>query len=370
MNAQPTPEEARFSAFLRSPIHARAYEARFAPGAEGTGSTGGYTVPQRFLADVVHQMRESQTLLKAYELWESEHGEVTNRPTYAQFATAGSSLSENTQVTANPAITFAQQAWPLAPTYSAEIVVSNQLLMDAFRYPDLSTGNFGASGIERNPNSVVYEAEGAPVINGYRNDSLDALIASNLGEALGRSLAPVAQTALYSTISGVGASSGQNGGYLSLTAATAVTFSTGATTELAANTINLDTAAQMLTAVDAAYLDGAAYYFSQAQWAGLIRQVDAQKHINIDPGLGLQLYGFPVILTSQTDPAVASTVSGPVFGNLRAALTLRIAGGGFVLLRSHERYAEFLQTAYIGALRADVQTRDARAVVGVRYAAT
>jgi hypothetical protein len=40
------------------------------------------------------------------------------------------------------------------------------------------------------------------------------------------------------------------------------------------------------------------------------------------------------------------------------------------LLRSNEKYAEFLEMYYHTALRADVQARDSRALVGVKYAAS
>jgi len=150
-----------------------------------------------------------------------------------------------------------------------------------------------------------------------------------------------------------------------------VSYITGAaSTELIQNTINLDTAALMISALDAAYLPGAAFYFSSQQWAKLIRPVDAQKHLQIDPGLDHRLFGYPVVITSQTSAATASTVSGPVFGDLSAAMTLRVADGGINLLRSTEKYAEWLQTYFRATLRADVATRDARAVVGVKYAAT
>lgn len=51
-------------------------------------------------------------------------------------------------------------------------------------------------------------------------------------------------------------------------------------------------------------------------------------------------------------------------------MTLRIADGQISLLRSHERYADFGQMYYRSHVRADVQPRDARAVVGLKYAAT
>lgn len=83
-----------------------------------------------------------------------------------------------------------------------------------------------------------------------------------------------------------------------------------------------------------------------------------------------KLYNIPVVVTSQTLPATASTVSGPVLGDLSAAMTLRVANDSIVLLRSHEKYAEFLDMYYRASLRAEVGTRDARAVVGVKYAAS
>ena len=101
----------------------------------------------------------------------------------------------------------------LAPTY-ALYTASNQLVQDAF-----------------NPLNV-------PRAGGSM--TLEALVSSALGESLGRAVAPVAQASLYSTINGVGATSGGNGGFVTLTAATPINFATGsATTELAANTITL-----------------------------------------------------------------------------------------------------------------------------------
>jgi HK97 family phage major capsid protein len=104
------------------------------------------------------------------------------------------------------------------------------------------------------------------------------------------------------------------------------------------------------------------------QWAGILRQVDSQKHVQIDPGTGtLKLYTYPVVLTSQASAAAASTTSGPVFGDLKSAMTLRAVTPLDRILRSTEKYAELLQTYYQAVLRADVQPRDVRAVVGVKF---
>ena len=238
---------------------------------------------------------------------------------------------------------LSQQTWGQSPLYNGYWTVSNQLIQDAFR--------------AASPGST-------PGVSTF-----DELVARYLSESLGRVVAPVAATALYAAINAVGASSSQNGGYVSLTAATPVSYITGsASTELIQNTINIDTAAQMIGALDVAYLPGAAFYFSSQQWQNLIRQVDSNKHLQIDPGLDHRLFGYPVVLTSQTSTAAPSAVAGPVFGDLEAAMTMRV--GEQHVLRSTERFADYLQTFFLAILRADFQVRDSRAVVGVKYAST
>jgi HK97 family phage major capsid protein len=165
------------------------------------------------------------------------------------------------------------------------------------------------------------------------------------------------------------------GGFLTLGAATAVNFASGASTELASNTISLDSAAQMMVALDAAYLasPNCAWYFTPVQWAGILRQVsstDKKSQLVANEAGARTLYSIPVVLTSQTLTATASTVGGPILGDLSKAMTLRTVPSQFQLLRSTERYAEKAQTYFRAVLRADVATRDPRAAVTVKYAAS
>ena len=104
-----TPEDIRFVNWLRSTGHERAFESRAA--GEGTGSAGGFWVPTRFYADVIYYMREYDGFLKAFEPWESSHGEAYNRVAYSEF-TAASAVSENSPITEGPEPTMYQQAWP------------------------------------------------------------------------------------------------------------------------------------------------------------------------------------------------------------------------------------------------------------------
>jgi hypothetical protein len=346
-------EVRELNAWLAAPQHARIFENRAA--AEATGSAGGFTVPPRFSSALIHQLREFDGFLNAFELWESPHGEAFTRPSYSQFSTAVAQTSENTSFTDGPYPVLTNQAWPLAPTYAASFTASYQLVQDAF-----------IEGQTRRGGSFNADNSGAP-----QNRALDEWVSAALGESLGRVIAPVGSAALYAGIAAVGATSGQNGGYITLAAATPVTFITGAaSTELIQNTISIDNAALMLAALDVSYLPGAAWYFSSQQWTNLIRQVDSNKHLQIDPGLGLKLFDLPVFLTSQTTSAVASTVSGPVLANMKAAMTLRIPQGSMTLLKSGEKYAEYLQQWFRASIRAGVAVRDARAMVGVRYGAS
>jgi HK97 family phage major capsid protein len=330
--AQRTPREARFSSWLRAREHSWAFEDRAA--SEGTPTAGGNLVPPGFNKSIVHYMRDFDSLYGSFEVWDSDDfGSTVVRPVYTQFS-AASTDTENAVIAEGPEPVIAQQSWPLCPTYAATYTASFQLVDDA--------------GID-----------------------FDRWVASALGESLGRAIAPVAATGMYNVINAQGAAS-DSGGYLALTAATPVTFGTGAaTTELAAKTISIDTAGQLCGLIDEAYLPNCSWYMSRAQWSGVLRQVDSSKRNQVNVSAEEKtLFGYPVVLSASLSSAAASTVSGPVFGDLQAAMTLRIVKGSMALLRSHEKFAEYAQMYFRLAARMDVAGRDARALVGVKYAAT
>lgn len=339
---------------------------------EGTLSGGGDLVPVRFYRDVIRQAREYDGFVNAFELFESKHGDAMNRPVAAFFDPA-SKPSENGQITEGPYPTLSQQAWGQAKTYGARFIASNQLIQDAFRntLPSAGWSATPVQGIDAG-HPVGVGTSAAPYVSPTPDAQLDALISSGLGESLGRAMAPDAQALVYATVGAAAVT--DSGGYVQLGTATPVTFSVGAaTTELAANTISLDTAGQMLAALDEAYLPSSAWYFSREQWSAFIRQADANKHLQYQPSSGrMSLYNLPVVLTSQVTDLTASTVSGPVLGDLRAAFTQRIVMDptGIYFMRSIETYAEYLRTLYRMAIRGDFAVRDSRAVVGVQAAAS
>lgn len=220
MAAQRSPEEAReearFHAFLRSPGHERAYEARFAPQQESALGQGGAIVPPRFSAAVIHAAKEFSNLLRDFEVWESAHGETYTRATYSQFS-PGQAQTENTNWTQGPAVTYGQQSWGYCPTYVADYTATYQLLRDSFAYPDAAEGSGFNSDSYLRPDvngAVGGFPQSAPVVKPTSAAAFAAHVAAVLGEGIGRAIAPAA-TAVFAAISAQGAwAAGNSGGYV------------------------------------------------------------------------------------------------------------------------------------------------------------
>lgn len=326
----------------------------------------GDLVFEKFVGDVIYQAKECAAFLSAAEHWESADGNETVRPIASSF-TAGNAQDEGTAATDGPYPVLGEgQSWPQCPTFTTANSVSWQLQQDAFRLPMPTEDKqrwHNAPHVSHT-GSVAYSA---PFIDGPENDAYDAYLSKLMGEALGRKLAPVAQSALYAMISGVGATSGGNGGYVALSAADTVTIGGASTSGVTANTASIDVLARLMGALDAAYEGpNTAFYMSKAQVQGLIRQqAGTSGPLQMLPNEELRLWGRPVVVTSQVKDVAASGLS-VLYGDLSRALTLRTVRGGVVLIRSNERNAEFAQTYYRFVLRADVAGRDPRAVVAVK----
>jgi predicted phage gp36 major capsid-like protein len=309
-----TTEEVRFTRFLSAPRH----EIR-AMG-ESTGSDGGFLVPQRFYEVLIGQMREYGKLMAAFELWETEDGETYERPVFAQFG-AAAATAENTQMTDSPLPTLAQQSWGQTPMYPADFPASWQLVQDSFRYPT------PASGWAASPASP---GNSAPLVVPAPHPALDQFVAKALGKFLGRSIAPVTQSALYAAILAAGAVS-DSGGFLALTTSTPITWTvapaSGAATELGQNTVTLDTAAQMIEAVDEAYLDNASFYMSRKQWVGVQRQVSAtDKKVQVNVSSGRQMLYGCLEYTSSHAPTSSEMTTTKGAGHLVvSSLTRRLS---------------------------------------------
>jgi HK97 family phage major capsid protein len=342
-----TAEEKAFSNYLRSGTAGS--ELRTSGMSEGTGNAGGFLVPQGFWQNLQVAEKVYGGLSNDFDQLETSDGRVMPYPTINPTAIVGSYVSENTQV-GFTTYTFGNgmlYAWMLN---SGVILASLQLVQDsAF--------------------------------------NTDSFVSDRVGESIGRKMAveavsgagPSAQaaTGINPSLGAFQAVSGASGGYLGLGTATSVkTFAapTGAT-ELVGNVLSPATCFNMIAGVDPAYWEGAAFYMNATQALNERQVVDSNGRplLNYDNGwadgaIGT-IAGFPVKVVNEVPNLVASTLGGPIFGNMKHAMVQRkVTGAG--IMRLTERYADFLQVGYLAFQRFDFQPKDLRAAVVVKPAAT
>lgn len=322
MAAQPNPEEARFSAWLRNPGHE--YRAM----TENTGSNGGYIVPTGFFRELMHLTREYSGIMAGWGEFSTPLGSAIVQPSYSAF-TSGTITAEGSPVADGPYSVIGQRSWPEAPIYSGSVTASLQLVQD-----------YGADA------------------------SYATFVKRGLAEALGRKLAADAATCVYTSI-------GTSSTTVNLTAAKALNLDTGATTELTANGLTITTYAAMWKALDAAYKPTAEWRMNSSQAEKLSRIVDSQGRYQIDPQTGTALlFNRPIRITNSVSDLTASTASGPILLSPEFAFTQRVVTGDATFLASNETRAEFLELYYRAILRSSFMAADPNACVGVKPAAT
>lgn len=342
-----TAEDRAFTHYLRTGVESP--ELRAAGMSEGTGSQGGFTVPQSFWNKLAIALKLYGGMSQYFTQLPTEDGRVTPFPTNNPTAVVGSYITENTQVSQQQYV-FGEgvlYGWTLT---SGVVLASLQLMQD--------------SAMET-----------------------DSFVAARVGESIGRKLAveavsgagPVsnAATGINTALNSYGALSGNAGGVLTLGSATAVKLFSGTTTELAANVLAPQTAFSMIAGVDPAYWEGAAFYMNATQALNERQVVDSNGRplLNFNDGwsdgaIGT-IGGFPVRIANEIPNLSASTLGGPIFANLEHAMVQRMVKGATVnTMKLTERYADFLQVGYIGWQRFDMQPVDLRAAVVVKAAST
>jgi predicted phage gp36 major capsid-like protein len=320
-----TSEERAFTSYLR--------DGRVAPelraAGEATGTAGGFMVPQSFWAHLQIAQKQFGGLSEDFQQIHTPDGRVMPWPTNNPTTTLASYLTENTAVS-DVNYVFGQGmlfSWTLV---SGAILASLQ---------------------------QIGRKLAAEVVNG----------AGPASEALS-GIVP-ALTAYGAT------SSNASGGVLALGTATTVKMFSGSTTELSANVLAPATAFSMIAAVDPAYWPGAKFYMNAAQALNMRQVVDdnGRPLLNLDNGfqdgcIG-SIAGFPVKVVQEVGNLTASTVEGPMFGNMGAAMVLRTVEGA-QLMRLTERWADYLQVGFIGYSRFDSQPNDMRAACVVKSSTT
>ena len=320
-------------------------------GAGANGNYGGYMVAPAFWKNL-------QVALRAYGGLQNDFKQITTA-------------------------TGAPMPWPaIDPTAVTASPVANELTQ-------LSIQNlyvFGQGLLQAWPYAVGPMLASLQLINDSSFD-VDQFVADRFGEALGRELAQLGLTGTGSgqplgiipALSARGVVS-QSGGYVQLGAATTVNVIGGGTqTELVGNLLSPQTILNMIASVDPAYrndADGkptAAFYVSDAQLKGLREVVDSYGRpllVQPDQGGAPILYGYPVKVDPLVPVLTASTVGGPIFGNLSVAMVTRTVTGSASVMRLTERYADYLAVGYLGFARVDMRSNDMRAAVTVRCAGT
>lgn len=314
-----------------------------------TGPVGGYLIPQGFWKNLQVALKAYGGLAADFRVVDTETGNPMPWPTIDPTGVTAALLgSELNQLNITNPYVFGQgvmNAWTIAV---GPVLVSLQMINDsAFDVDNFVSDRFG-------------EAIGREIA---------ALAVSGTGAAQPLGVMP--------SLAARGAASGASGGYVNLgTATTVKTFASASPTELTGNVLSPQTVVNMVEAVDPAYWPSARFYMNAAQAVNQRSVTDANGRplINFangyaDGAIGSML-GFPVVVDNSLPNLTASTVGGPVFGNMQHAMVMRTVRGQSTVMRLTERYADFLAVGYLGYYRFDIRSNDLRAACTVKPAAT
>lgn len=269
-------------------------------------------------------------------------------------------------------------------------------------YPQAQFAGSGTSNVgvlvSENPGSAISENDrvyGGGTLNAWmfssgvhqvsiqlEDDSafpVSDVISGFAAEAIGRAMAPYSVTGTGSSqplgvitaanTQGVATLGTTSGGFVALTAAHPVIVNNASASELSSNALAPDTLLNMVRALDPAYHENAAWFVNSAQYANLCQtSTAAGESPLVLPNGPRILHGFPIVIANEVPNLTASTTGGPVLGDLGAGFYYRSAG--FSVRRFDQRYADALQVGYVGFHRCDFETRDPRAFVTVKPAAT
>lgn len=290
--------------------------------AQGVASqaAGGYLVPPEFREKLVERMKFISSVRAVAEIITTETGADLPWPTNDDTANVGAILAENSAVTEQD-ITLGT-ATIGAYTYTSKMVrVSLQLMQDAYT-------------------------------------DVEALLSRLLGNRLGR-----IQNQHFTT--GTGTSQPQG----LVTGGTAVQMAAGNTTS-----ITYDALIDVMTAIDPAYMgtNGLQWMASQTALAVIRKLKDADGRPLWQPSIQLGapdvLLGYGLVLNN--DMAVpAANAKSMAFGDFKAGYLVRDVLG-VQTVRLDERYAEYLQVAFLAFQRSSGGVQDANAYRVLQHSAT
>jgi HK97 family phage major capsid protein len=267
----------------------------------GTDSAGGYTVPEGFVNRLEEALIAEGGMLEVATVISTATGNTLPFPTVNDTANAGAIIAENTEITTQLDVVFAQVLLEAYMYHSKIVRVSLQLLQDsAF--------------------------------------DIDGLLARLLAARIAR---------IWNTHFTTGTGTAQPNGIV--TASTLGKTAASATAITAAELVDLE------HSVDPAYRrPSGRFMFADATLAAIKKLQDAENRFLWLPGFALKepdtVLGYPYTI-NQDMPAMTAGLKSVIFGKLDLYMIRRVLG--FQLMRLQERYAEFLQVGFIGYARAD-----------------
>lgn len=281
----------------------------------GTGAAGGYTVAPQFRDKLVQVMKWYGPMLDEAEVITTATGANLQWPVNDDTANVGAILGENTQV-AEQDVTFSTNSID-SYTYTSKLVrASYQLMQDS-------------------------------------EMDFEGWLTARLGERLGRIL-----NQHFTTGTGVGQPDGI------VTGSTVGATSTGSLATTGG--ITYDSLVDLVESLDPAYGGAGGLKFMGHQSARkAIRKIkDSQGRPiwepSIQAGTPDLLLGYQFRLNNDLD-TMAQGSKSLLFGNIKQAYVIRLVSG-VVTLKLVERYADFLQNAFLAFQRADGTLQDANAV--------
>mgnify|MGYP000885099083 CR=1 FL=1 len=281
----------------------------------GTGGAGGYTVAPQFRDKFVQVMKWFGPMLDEAEVITTETGANLQWPVNDDTANVGAILGENTQV-------------------SEQDITLTTNSLDAYMY---------TSKLVRASYQVIQDSE----------MDFEGWLTQRLGQRVGR---------ILNNHFTVGTGTGQPDGIV--TNATVGATSTGSFASTGG--ISYGSLVDLIESIDPAYggADGLKFMGHQSARKAIRKIVDGQQRPIWEPsvqsGTPDLLLGYPFRVNNDM-ATMATSSKSLLFGNIKQAYVIRLITG-VTTLKLVERYADFLQNAFLAFQRADGTLQDANAV--------
>lgn len=273
-----------------------------------SGSAGGYTIPQGFLAELNIRRALFNPMREHARVIQTDTGNPLPLPTTDDVSNTGALVDQGTASSATD-VTFGQVILN-SYTYRTLIKASNELLRD--------------TGID-----------------------IQAYLAQLMGDRIGRS-----ESAAFAT----GTGSSQPQGF--------VTGASAGITAASATAITINEVVGLINSLDAAYHPNAKFAMHQSVWYYLLKLQDSLGRnlipMNYADPTDRRLMGFPVILNNSMASSIATTAKTMAFGDFEQ-FYIRDAGP-LEIRRLDERYADAYETGFLAVGRRDSKVVQTQAI--------